>query len=58
LDGADCLSKLAGAGLEDIADHRTGGNWLSLLKQGKLSMPATMEELRKDRDALLKEEAE
>lgn len=25
----------------------------SLLKQGKLSMPATMEELRKDHDALL-----
>lgn len=29
----------------------------SLLKQGKLSMPATMDELRMDRDALLKEEA-
>jgi uncharacterized membrane protein YqjE len=31
---------------------------LSLLKLGKLSMPATMEELRKDRDALLKEDTE
>lgn len=31
---------------------------LSILKQGKLSMPATMEELRKDRDALLTEESE